>query len=246
MTVSARSRISRSSCRSSAIPSRSRPSPWSGCGRRTGLEAPDSTASEASRNRIRCAMPACAQRVDDVDQVGEELAAPDVHDRGEPVHAARAGGEHPGQLGEQLGRQVVDDVPVQVLQDRGGLRAARTGHPGDHQELRAGPPRAGTGGRPRARGSPSASWWPGARRSCLQHASAGQPDPEAAGSPSTLAPSGGAPSHSGHGRDLLDGRRRESGDRAEVLQQRRPRAGPSPGTSSSVDAVMPLLRRARW
>ena len=71
-------------------------------------------------------------------QVPEELAAADVDHGGEPLRARTCGpaGQHPDQVREHLGGQVVDDVPVEVLEHRGRSRPARAGHPGDDQDLR--------------------------------------------------------------------------------------------------------------
>ncbi|GMA31166.1 hypothetical protein GCM10025875_11580 [Litorihabitans aurantiacus] len=76
------------------------------------------------------------ERLDDALELVEELLAPGVDDGGEPADPARRG-HHPDQRCEEPRGQVVDDVPVQVLQDGGDPRAPRTRHPGDDQHLRA-------------------------------------------------------------------------------------------------------------
>ena len=138
MTVSARSRRSARIARSSAMPSRMRPLPCSGCGRRTCSNRRTSTSSEASRNRIAVLDAGLAQPPQHRRQVAEELAAAHVDDGGEALRAGagRPAGEHADQVREHLGRQVVDDVPVEVLEHRGRTGAARARHAGDDQDLR--------------------------------------------------------------------------------------------------------------
>ena len=144
MTTSALERRSTSSSRSSWMPSSSRPSPWSGCGRRTLSKRRTSASSVASRKtrlgrspRSRAAAMAssraCANHPRDahVDDDGDLLQ------RGVGVACARLVAQV-GEGREQLGRQVVDDEPAEVLEDVGGRRAAGAAHPGDDDDRRVG------------------------------------------------------------------------------------------------------------
>ena len=121
-----------------AMPSRRVPSPCSGCGRRTCSKRRTSAASVASRKSTRT-FASAAQRLRSISlHVGEKLAAAHVDDRGDlraarsPACSARStsGREH-------LRRQVVDDVPAEVLERVADRRAAGAGHAGDDEHLAA-------------------------------------------------------------------------------------------------------------
>ena len=83
---------------------------------------------------LPAALPQLGQRVA---QVGEEAAGADIHDRrdardrGGPL----LGGRQLRQGDEQVGRDVVDDVPAGVLEDVGDGAAAGAAHTGDDDEL---------------------------------------------------------------------------------------------------------------
>ena len=92
ITRSASPRRSPGASRSRAMPSRTRPSPCSGCGRREASNRRTSTSSEASRKRIRGASPACRSARAAVAQVGEERPAAHVDHRRDARLRRRASG----------------------------------------------------------------------------------------------------------------------------------------------------------
>ena len=76
-----------------------------------------------------------AERLDDVLELGEEVAAADVDDRRD----ARQGGartlDELDERSQHLRRQVVDDVPAEVFERVADGGATGTGHAGDDQHL---------------------------------------------------------------------------------------------------------------
>ena len=71
---------------------------------------------------------------DDLAQAAEERAGPDVDDDGDVLAVAVALVDHPDDVGDQRGRQVVDDEEAEVLELLGGRAAAGAGHAGDDDE----------------------------------------------------------------------------------------------------------------
>ena len=202
---------------------------------------------------MRCGcQPAVAQRGEPGLQLGVEGPGPHVDHGGDP-QVADAGVAHlAGQLGhrrEQLRRQVVDDVPAEVLEDVGGRRPAGTAHPGDDDEVgRPGHRRQAAAARarrqplpaPSARPAPSSSTTSPVARLTAGMLSA--PDPNCAAT--TAASAGPMP---GHGRELVDRGRPDPLDRPELLEQRL-----APLLAQARDAVelarrsSPCDRRWRW
>ena len=148
MITSAGSRASASSSRSAAMPSASRPSPCSGCDRRTLSKRRISTSSSASTNSTRGEKPRSLQRPDRAGQVdGERPAAHVEHHRGVPGRAAGLEGQL-GHVEQQRLRQVVHHVEADVLQGPGDGAAATAGNSGDDHQIgigRAGGARSGHG-----------------------------------------------------------------------------------------------------
>ena len=98
------------------MPSTSRPSPCSGCARRTLSKRRTSTSSDASRNSTRGRMPALGEVANDAAQVGGERPAAHVHDDGEAGDRALAAAAEIDQRRHEFGRQVVDDEVAEILQ----------------------------------------------------------------------------------------------------------------------------------
>ncbi len=71
-------------------------------------------------------------------QIVGERPRPDVEDHRDPGHPAPRPGAQVDHGGDQLGRQVVDDEPAEVLQALGRGRPAGAGQAGDDRDLDAG------------------------------------------------------------------------------------------------------------
>ena len=242
MTTWASARRSRSISRSAWMPSSSRPSPCSGCGRRTLSNRRTSASSVASR-KIRCgcqpasrsaASPACSSEWNARARTSTTAA---ICRSLTPVSRTWLG--ELGHRRQQLGRQVVDDVPAAVLDDVGRRRPAGPAHPGDDEEVvRAA---AAAAGRPRrarrqpwpapsTRPAPSSSTTSPVARLTAGVVSAVEPNSAA----TTAASAGPMP---GTSDELVDRGGPDPLHRAEPLEQRLAALLPQPG-----DAVEPARR----
>ena len=173
-------------------------------------------------------------------QLREQLAAAHVDDDRDAGEALVGVAGEVEQRPQHLRRQVVDDVPAEVLEGVAHRRAAGAGHAGDDEHGAGGAARRSTGaggtasdvasvmtgGRLRSIGVRSAPAYPGTAASSSSTGSTA-PRPlgvlaAAAGrrwcSRSTTAAASTRPKP-GHVRDVLRGRPAQPGDRAEVLQQ---------------------------
>ena len=233
MTRSALSRSGRSSSRSAAMPSTSRPSPCSGWLRRTCSNRRISTSSSASRNSTRGLKPRASRSLSTAPQVGGERAAAHVHHHGDPGDLAAGRGAEVDHRGDQLRRQVVHHVAAEVLQHLGRRAAPGPGQAGDQHDLDAGrlarapvtrgPARRVDGGLRSSRSAAGCAVQRGQDRR------------------------GGARADAGHRGDLLDLAGLQLAQRAEVLAAGRP-GGSRPGRARrpARNAVIRLERRWRW
>ena len=231
-TRSAASRSGRRRSRSAAMPSTSRPSPCSGMAAAHLLEPADEHGVGRLEEQQPRAVAAGVEVLDHRREVRGERAAAHVHDDGDAGDLAAGAGAEVDHRGDQLGRQVVDDEPAQVLQHLRRSAAAGPGQTADQRHvdavrmLRRCRRMLGHAfsrcRRCRERGRLPIR----AARSGPRRPSDG-PNPGTAAISSTLA----ALSLRTDPKCLSSAVRRE---------------GPSPGTPSSAEAVMPLERRWRW
>ena len=222
MTTSAVERRSRSSSRSRWMPSRSRPSPCSGCGRRTLSKRRTSASSVASRKtrlgrspRARAAPMASSSWANHPPARTSTTTA--TCWRCASGLRARASSRSSARWREQLGRQVVDDEPAEVLEDVGGRAAAGAAHPGDDDDRGIGQGRLGGG--PAVGGhsstSPVVRFTAGSWRCPLSQVADDRRCKR--------------PAEARYGHDVRDVRRAEAFDRTELAQQRLLATGAQPG-----------------
>ncbi|CAM5534039.1 hypothetical protein SALBM217S_01356 [Streptomyces griseoloalbus] len=117
------------------MPSTIRPSPWSGCGRRTDSKRRTSASSEDSRKTVRRVTPRASRSARDSRKLSKRRrprTSTTTAIRATLPWGARAELHHGG---DQRGRQVVDDEPAEVLQALRGRRPPRPGHPGDDHQF---------------------------------------------------------------------------------------------------------------
>src|SRR5271165_4774940 len=156
------------------------------------------------------------------------LAAPAPHYEGDPLGLRAGAADEVGHLGDQRGREVVDDKPPQVLQGGGGGGPPGARHAGHDQELAharsVSPTGAGGAGDRWARGGGRPAGPCSAANTASATASGNQV--RARSSSSEAALSALTPPIS--------------------FRSRPRRAGPSPGASSRTLVVIRLPRRSRW
>ena len=170
--------------------------------------------------------------LEDGAQVRAERAAAHVHHHGDAGDVAPGAGPEVDHRGDQLGGQVVDDEPAQVLQDLRRGAAAGPGQPADQRHLDAGRLAATDCGRasvmrsPRCRGP-----WAGRGRSARRVGPpSGPPDRRGVRAVQGAQDRDGRPPpEPGKRGDLVDAGGPQLADRPEVLEQRRPSRGAEPG-----------------
>ena len=78
-----------------------------------------------------------AQTVQSLHEFAEKHPRTHIHHDGQSVHPFPAGSHHPGQGRQPARGQIIHHVPVQVLENLGGLGASRPAHPSDDEHLGA-------------------------------------------------------------------------------------------------------------
>ena len=253
--TSASERSSPSRARSRWMPSSSRPDAWSGCGRRTLSNRRTRASSVASRKTTdgRCpARPSSATiwpKSANTPWLRTSTTAATRWIIGSGVRA-RYSSWSCEQLREHLRREVVDDVPAEVLQDVGHRRAAGPAHPGEDEHRLVAGGRAPTGAEGSGVGSSLIRLPPrgasvehlagrhvngrdGLRRAASARAASRWcgPGPGRCPGPAAISSTDAARSR------LTDPNWRSSALR---------RTSPRPGMPSRTEVVMALDRRCRW